>query len=78
MAAQYLNQFSIGDTVKIIAIHNEKLKNRLLGFGIYCGSTIQLKDVSPLGDPFIITNNITEIAIRKNDIIHLECELWKK
>lgn len=78
MSTQRLTQFTIGDSVKIISIQNEKLEKRLLGFGIYCGSIIQLKDVSPLGDPFIITNNVTEIAIRKNDIIYLECELWKK
>lgn len=75
---QSLDQFSIGDTVKIVSIHNKKLEQRLLGFGIYCGSIISLKDVSPLGDPFIITNNIVEIAIRKSDTVHLECELWNK
>lgn len=74
----HLDHFSIGDSLKIISIPNDKLEKRLLGFGIYRGSIIQLKDIAPLGDPYIITHNTTEIAIRKQDISYLECELWKK
>lgn len=78
MLHTHLNHFSIGDKLKIIRINDERLYNRLLGFGIYTGSVIELKDVAPLGDPFIIANNLTEIAIRKSDILYLECELWRK
>ncbi|MGL4662646.1 MAG: FeoA family protein [Culicoidibacterales bacterium] len=78
MTHMHLDQFAIGDTVKIIAIKNINLEKRLLGFGIYCGSFIQLKDIAPLGDPYIIASNSTEIAIRKTDIDFLECELWNK
>lgn len=78
MTHTHLDHFTIGDTVKIIAIENTSLERRLLGFGIYKGSIIELKNIAPLGDPFIISNNSTEIAIRKSDALYLECELWNK
>lgn len=73
-----LSHFTIGNIIKIVSINDNRLKQRLLGFGICPGSIVQLKDIAPLGDPFIITNDTVEIAIRKNDLEFLECELCQK
>lgn len=78
MELSSLAHFSIGDNVTITAINDTKLKHRLLGFGIYLGSVVQIKDIAPLGDPFVITNSTTEIAIRKSDLEYLECELCQQ
>lgn len=73
-----LDYFSLGQQVKIKGIQDKRLEQRLLGYGICVGSIVELRDIAPLGDPFIIASNTTEIAIRKTDCHFLECELWTK
>lgn len=73
-----LDCFSLGQQVKIKNIRDERLRHRLLGYGIYIDSIVELRDIAPLGDPFIIAVNTIEIAIRKDDCHALECELWEK
>lgn len=68
-----LKQSKIGDTVTVVKLHGEgAVKRRLMDMGITKGTSIHVRKVAPLGDPFEITVRGYELSLRKADAEMIE------
>lgn len=61
---QSLTKFNRGDKVKVIKINaGKRATQRLITMGIVPGNVIEIKRVSSLGGPVLISSKGSEIAI---------------
>lgn len=68
-----LKQSKVGDTVTVVKLHGEgAVKRRLMDMGITKGTSIHVRKVAPLGDPFEITVRGYELSLRKADAEMIE------
>ncbi len=62
-----------GDTVTVIKIHGDgPIKRRIMDMGITKGTSLYVRKVAPLGDPFEITVRGYELSLRKKDAEMIE------
>ena len=71
-----LNELPIGTKAKVksIAITNKALRRRMLDMGITTGVIVEIKKVSPLGDPIDIKIRGYELCLRRADLKCIEIE----
>ena len=70
-----LRQAKIGETVKIVKLHDEgAIKRRIMDMGLTKGVEIYVRQVAPLGDPLEITVRGYELSLRKADAEMIEVE----
>ncbi len=68
-----LKQSKVGDTVTVVKLHGEgAVKRRLMDMGITKGTSIHVRKVAPLGDPFEVTVRGYELSLRKADAEMIE------
>ena len=74
-----LSHLKVGQIGKVISITNENksLRRRLLDMGLTLGVTIEVKRISPLGDPIDITVRGYDLCLRKDDMDNIEVEVIK-
>jgi ferrous iron transport protein A len=66
--AQPLHQFQVGDKLEIVSIKlADVMRRRLLDLGFVPGSTVEVVQKSPLGDPIAFKVYNTKIALRKEE-----------
>jgi len=77
----YLSDLNVGMKARIKKIDtpNPILKRRLLEMGITRGTEVEIKKVSPLGDPVDILIRGYELCLRKEDLkmIGVEVIQWR-
>ncbi|WP_041668619.1 FeoA family protein [Acetobacterium woodii] len=62
-----------GDTVTVIKVHGDgPIKRRIMDMGITKGTSLYVRKVAPLGDPFEITVRGYELSLRKKDAEMIE------
>lgn len=72
---QTLKQAKIGDTVRVVKLHDEgAVKRRIMDMGITKGVEVHIRKVAPLGDPVEVTVRGYELSIRKDDAEMIEVE----
>ena len=70
-----LKQAAIGDTVKVVKLHDEgAVKRRIMDMGITRGAEVHIRKVAPLGDPIEVTVRGYELSLRKADAEMIEVE----
>ncbi len=63
-----LKDAKVGQTVKVVKLNGEgAVKRRIMDMGITKGTSIYVRKVAPLGDPFELTVRGYELSIRKAD-----------
>ncbi len=63
-----LKDAKVGQTVKVLKLSGEgAVRRRIMDMGITKGTTIYVRKVAPLGDPFELTVRGYELSIRKAD-----------
>lgn len=63
-----LKDAKVGQTVKVVRLNGEgAVKRRIMDMGITKGTSIYVRKVAPLGDPFELTVRGYELSIRKAD-----------
>ena len=74
-----LNQLKIGEKgiVKKINTTNKELRRRMLDMGITTGVVIEMKRISPLGDPIDIKLRGYELCMRRKELENIEIEVFK-
>ncbi len=76
-----LDKMLPGQEGKVIKVEGQGvLRRRLLDMGLTPGTTVNVHNVAPLGDPMEIRLRGYELSIRKEDAkgIIIECESEKK
>lgn len=65
-----LSELSVGERAKIerIKISNKILQRRLFEMGVTIGTTVEIKKISPLGDPVGIALRGYELCSRKSEL----------
>lgn len=65
-----LSELSVGSRVKIeqMKISNKILQRRLFEMGVTIGTTVEIKKISPLGDPVGIALRGYELCSRKSEL----------
>ena len=74
-----LNQLKIGEKgiVKKINTTNKELRRRMLDMGITTRVVIEMKRISPLGDPIDIKLRGYELCMRRKELENIEIEVFK-
>ena len=80
----YLNKFlTVGDemtlkdttagmTVRIDALEESPLKQRLMTMGLIPGTKVEILNSAPMGDPIAIRIRSYNLAMRKDDAAHIQ------
>lgn len=65
-----LSELQIGQKAKVVSLATEDpaLKRRLLDMGITRGAVVEIKKISPLGDPINILIRGYELCLRRDDL----------
>ncbi|OJU13947.1 MAG: hypothetical protein BGN88_11000 [Clostridiales bacterium 43-6] len=67
-----------GSKARILSInYDHKAGKKLIDMGITPETTIEIKRVAPMGDPFIIEIRNYLLAVRKKDLAAAELEIVK-
>lgn len=70
-----LKSVEIGQTATVIKLHGEgAVRRRIMDMGVTRGTSIYVRKVAPLGDPFEVTVRGYELSIRKEDAEMIEVE----
>ena len=70
-----LKDAKVGQTYKVVRLCGEgAVKRRIMDMGITKGTSIYVRKVAPLGDPFELTVRGYELSIRKADAEIIEVE----
>lgn len=68
-----LKNAKCGETVTVIKVHGDgPIKRRIMDMGITKGTSLYVRKVAPLGDPFEITVRGYELSLRKKDAEMIE------
>lgn len=70
-----LNALKIGNKAKIIDFDIDKIPLKLLEMGCLPGSTVELLQIAPFGDPLFLDINGAHLAIRLETASEIEIEL---
>ncbi|MDE6945618.1 MAG: ferrous iron transport protein A [Anaeroplasmataceae bacterium] len=75
-----LSELKVGQAGKLISFFNENkaLRRRLLDMGITKGVIIDIKMISPLGDPISIGLRGYQLCMRKEDMDNILVEVTKE
>lgn len=73
----HLGDLAIGQKGRVTSIYNENnaLRRRLMDMGLTRGVEVQIKKISPMGDPIDIVLRGYELCIRKKDMELIETEV---
>ncbi|MCI9031008.1 MAG: ferrous iron transport protein A [Clostridia bacterium] len=70
-----LNEFTVGESGKIIAVGGEgRVRRRLFDMGVTPGAEVKLRKKAPLGDPIEVTLRGYELTLRKDEAALVETE----
>lgn len=70
-----LKEVKVGETVTVTRINGSgPVKRRIMDMGITKGTTLYVRKVAPLGDPFELTVRGYELSVRKADAEIIEVE----
>ena len=70
-----LNEFTVGESGKIIAVGGEgRVRRRLFDMGVTPGAEVKLRKKAPLGDPIEVTLRGYELMLRKDEAALVETE----
>ncbi|MGN0658303.1 MAG: ferrous iron transport protein A [Emergencia sp.] len=70
-----LKEVKVGETVTVTRINGSgPVKRRIMDMGITKGTTLYVRKVAPLGDPFELTVRGYELSVRKADAEMIEVE----
>lgn len=71
-----LSDLKVGQKGKVIQINitNKQIRRHLLDMGITRGTIIEIKKISPMGDPIDIKLRSYELCIRREDLKQIEVE----
>lgn len=71
-----LNELNVGEKGKVKSIYNtnKELRRRMLDMGITTGVIVEIKKISPLGDPIDIKLRGYELCLRRRDLENIEIE----
>lgn len=74
---KYLSQLKIGQRARVIELQHENriIRRRLFDLGITSGVEVEIKKMSPLGDPIDIALRGYELCLRKSDLEHILIEV---
>lgn len=61
--------------VTSLRIADKQIRRHLLDMGITRGTIIEIKKISPMGDPIDIKLRDYELCIRKEDLKHIQAEV---
>lgn len=73
-----LDQLKSGEKGKLVSYNDGgdvELKRHLMGMGFVKGSTIQLKAVAPLGDPYEYKVKGYSVCLRKEEARNIEVDV---
>lgn len=73
-----LDQLKSGEEGKLVSYNDGgdvELKRHLMGMGFVKGSTIQLKAVAPLGDPYEFKVKGYSVCLRKEEARNIEVDV---
>ena len=71
-----LNEFTIGESGKITAVHGcGRIRRRLFDMGMTPGAELTMRKKAPFGDPIEITIRGYELTLRKSEAGCVEVEL---
>ena len=70
-----LKDLKVGESAKVVRVHGQgAVRRRIMDMGITKGTTVKVRKVAPLGDPFELTVRGYELSIRKADAQMIEVE----
>lgn len=70
-----LKDLKVGESAKVVRLHGQgAVRRRIMDMGITRGTTVKVRKVAPLGDPFELTVRGYELSIRKADAQMVEIE----
>ena len=73
-----LKDLKVGESAKVVRVHGQgAVRRRIMDMGITRGTTVKVRKVAPLGDPFELTVRGDELSIRKLDAQMVEIEETK-
>ena len=74
-----LSHLKVAQIGKVISITNENrsLRRRLLDMGLTLGVTVEVKRISPMGDPIDVTVRGYDLCLRKADMDNITVEVIK-
>ena len=61
-----------GMTVRIDAVEESPLKQRLMTMGLIPGTKVEVLNSAPMGDPIAIRIRSYNLAMRKDDAAHIQ------
>ena len=61
-----------GMTVRIDALEESPLKQRLMTMGLIPGTKVEILNSAPMGDPIAIRIRSYNLAMRKDDAAHIQ------
>ncbi len=71
-----LNEFTVGERGKIVAVTGEgRIRRRLFDMGVTPGAELIMRKKAPLGDPIEITVRGYELTLRKSEAEFVEVEV---
>ena len=70
-----LKDLKVGESAKVVRVNGQgAVRRRIMDMGITKGTTVKVRKVAPLGDPFELTVRGYELSIRKADAQMIEIE----
>ncbi len=70
-----LKDLKVGQSAKVVRLHGQgAVRRRIMDMGITRGTTVKVRKVAPLGDPFELTVRGYELSLRKADAQMIEIE----
>lgn len=73
---KFLNEFTIGESGKIVAVKGEgRVRRRLFDMGVTPGAELVMRKRAPFGDPIEITLRGYELTLRKSEAASVEVEI---
>ena len=70
-----LKEAKPGMTVKIEALEDSDIKQRLMGLGLIRGTTVKVLRSAPLGDPMAISVRSYHLSLRLNDAAKIKVQV---
>ena len=67
-----LKDTTAGMTVRIDALEESPLKQRLMTMGLIPGIKVEILNSAPMGDPIAIRIRSYNLAMRKDDAAHIQ------
>ena len=67
-----LKDTTAGMTVRIDALEESPLKQRLMTMGLIPGTKVEILNSAPMGDPIAIRIRSYNLAMRKDDAAHIQ------